>query len=608
MSWSKSLSSGIRRTEWLISVSFLLFLSAFDSAAQTLRVHSPEVGSKPNSVICSSVKECHYALGRRALQSHGARSFEKYDYDLAYSYHQLGAEAVPTLIEFLSDKEPQAWVLAGFILSEQPGIGEQHLSQLVEGAAHQHAGGWLPIAIARIGTPRAVSFIFTLFIQERSLQNQLGVAIRLLGEKAVRPLLTVVDCDGECEESLLSAAVQAFERLGAEAKSGVEGLLSIAKDNTRSIPSRVAAARAIGRIGREAKWADQELILIETQEPEHFAAVVTEALQRIGSELAVPGMLKRLTPDSDHETVMDAIRELAELGPSAKSAGPLIVTYLSSDDWDERLAAARALGYLDYSPAIDALRSSLAIKSDWRLNAVSAWSLSRLHAQAAIPDLEQLAKTHWYLPVRRAAEEALVTIRSKANSDSRTLSRSEFLRQFSRIDTEEPASPRCMMPPGLRSVPTLHFSDGDLSARSDESGASLAFLASGSGTTEQLLMEEVNGLLRRDENVFAFSNQGDSPGEGARVYQLKRSPEKRWIIVPYRELPRISDEQRLLESGDVLIASGVRELRLISRGHEESVTDFAYGVLLHPDGSITRYTCEGSASNLPEITAAKKTR
>jgi len=87
------------------------------------------------------------------------------------------------------------------------------------------------------------------------------------------------------------------------------------------------------------------------------------------------------------------------------------VDLLDSPDWNIRLAAARALGYISYEPAVKQLVGLLQDPTDVRLNWVAAESLGRLQAREAQDALRTTADNHWYPPVRTAAETALHHIR-----------------------------------------------------------------------------------------------------------------------------------------------------------------------------------------------------
>lgn len=577
---------------------FSLFVQSIISSLFCL---SAAAQDGPPKIICTSIEECHYALNRRAIVTHGAKSFEKYDYDLAYSYHRLGAAALPTLFAFLSDREPQAWLLSGFVLDGQPGISEQHLPLLIEASSRQHAGGWLTLSIARIGNQNAIDFLFTLLSQEKSFQNQLGGAIRILGVKAVRPLVAFLSCDHGCDEPLLQTGVQGFERLGSQAVSALPDLLRIARDSTRPENVRISAVRAIGKIGKDARSAEDDLIQLETSDPLIFGEEITETLQSLGSDRAVPGLLKELRPDADRDMNLYVLREIAELGPQGEKAGPLVTTFLNSDDWDERLYAARALGYIGYLPAIDALRSTLQVKSDWRLAAVSAVSLGRLRAESAILDLENLAKTHWYAPVKKVAEKAIADIRSRTPQPKFRGNKSEFLQEFFLLENEEPSVPRCLLPAGRRAVLIAHYQDGDLMASSSGGmGSGLRFVDAQNGAETLLIEEPVVGLIRDGEEVLAFANPEASIGNSGRVYQVRRDENKKWRATPYRELPHPSENQFLLPNRDILIVIGIREFRIGQRVQENPTIDFSRGVLLTADGALRSYTCEGSRSELPD--------
>lgn len=109
---------------------------------------------------------------------------------------------------------------------------------------------------------------------------------------------------------------------------------------------------------------------------------------------------------------MDRITTLVEEGRrEGAAAGPALVKAMGDgEDWDGRVTAARLLGYIDYSEGNAALIAALKNEEDWRLVYAAAESLGRRQIKAAVPALRSVAASHWYPPVRRAAERALQRI------------------------------------------------------------------------------------------------------------------------------------------------------------------------------------------------------
>ncbi|HNT27960.1 MAG TPA: HEAT repeat domain-containing protein [bacterium] len=110
------------------------------------------------------------------------------------------------------------------------------------------------------------------------------------------------------------------------------------------------------------------------------------------------------------------LRDIAEFGPAAVEAGPII---LKSYDEDEKrkndpfagsfckICAVRTLGYIGYKEATEKLLGLLDDDQNWVMVYVTVESLGRLRAQEAIPALTNISRKHWFRTVRDAAVKAL---------------------------------------------------------------------------------------------------------------------------------------------------------------------------------------------------------
>ena len=125
------------------------------------------------------------------------------------------------------------------------------------------------------------------------------------------------------------------------------------------------------------------------------------------------------------------LRNVAELGDAGRAAGPEVLRFLNAPDPGSRLAAARALGFIRYQPALPALLAALDDPVDVRLNWVAAESLGRLRNPHSVDALQRATDEHWYPPVRLAAANALRHIREDTPYATR-LGRGGFPAEFFR--------------------------------------------------------------------------------------------------------------------------------------------------------------------------------
>ena len=76
--------------------------------------------------------------------------------ELAAAVQRYGATAIPPLLQMLESPRENVRALAGYTLRDIEGLTSEHLAPLMK--ARRNGDGWIPPAIARVGTPEAVSF------------------------------------------------------------------------------------------------------------------------------------------------------------------------------------------------------------------------------------------------------------------------------------------------------------------------------------------------------------------------------------------------------------------------------------------------------------------
>ncbi|HET9475423.1 MAG TPA: hypothetical protein VFO82_16095, partial [Steroidobacteraceae bacterium] len=98
---------------------------------------------------------------------------------LAKAVQKYGAQAVPGLIKLLESDSSNARELAGYTLRDIDGLKPEHLPALMK--ARRNGDGWIPPAIARVGTPEAVAFLVEDLRKDPEIHTQVTVALRRLG-------------------------------------------------------------------------------------------------------------------------------------------------------------------------------------------------------------------------------------------------------------------------------------------------------------------------------------------------------------------------------------------------------------------------------------------
>jgi HEAT repeat protein len=331
---------------------------------------------------CGDMQACIRAIPTAAAAGDGINHEAQ---QLAKAINAYGGAAIPGLLPYLKDQRQEVRNLASFILRDQPGLREEHLSALIE--SRLRGDGWIPNAIARIGTPTAIASLVSALRKEREMGTQLTFAFKHLGPKAGPPLVALYRCDTRCDGKLLEVCASIFGELGDQANAVIPDLNAIALDKTQSLIARRAAVASLGAIGPSAVSTAPDLLKLATTEKADFGLAVDLALLGMRHPAAVDGLLNRIEKGDEN-----AFIRLAELGHTGRGAGPTLVKYLN--DPDRAVLAARTLGFIGYEPASEPL-VHLLLSDDWRAVYVACESLGQLKVAGTRSELERVTNTHW---------------------------------------------------------------------------------------------------------------------------------------------------------------------------------------------------------------------
>jgi HEAT repeat protein len=341
---------------------------------------------------CASLEECLAKFPSVATTGPGIGTSEV---ELAEAVQRFGARAIPFLIEMLEHGPENVRILAGFTLGEVEGLASEHLPALVR--ARKRGDGWIPAAIAKVGTPEAIAFLIEDLRDDPQIHTQVTGALEHLGARAAPGVADLLRCAEDCNTQVLSAAAFVISEMKESAAGAIPQLLQIASDRGMAEPARRTAILALGHVGPSAREVVPRLTELGRQEP-LLRNTLDAALVLMGSAEAIPGLLRRLPIDPKH-----VLQDIGMLGGNGYAAGPSIETYLGDHRWDVRVEAAKTLGEIGYAPAEPALRKTLTNDDDWKLAYASALALASLDAEASLASLDDVQKTHWYPPVRKIA-------------------------------------------------------------------------------------------------------------------------------------------------------------------------------------------------------------
>ena len=494
--------------------------------------------------------------------------------DLAKQIHAFGAQAAPSLIALLDSEKASVRELAGYVLRDLPGLSESHLDALID--ACERGDGWIPPAIARIGTPRAIAFLVGELKRTPRTHNQLTWALKLAGEKAARPLVAIFDAAEPVADALLEAIRHVLADMGPQA--AVVGPLLIESATNSSLPmgNRRAAVRALGILGLSAAPEVPRLQALANREPAHFSEAVDQAIVEIGTPeaaLILASQLRRAPSDR-------LLLRVARLRENGRAASAVVAELLSHEDWDVRVAAARTLGYIGATDAEDALRNALSDAGDWRVVYSAAESLGRLKATSAVVDLEAIAQRHWFDVVRSAASKAVRVVQGTETYQSRWPAANFGIEFFdynharSSVAALDPATLRFRTDPdpltttqrrelaftgvaNPQSIPSswLRLSPNGYLLGTDrgEWGGELVF-RDAVGATHTLLHANTQGIVRMPFGIVAVTGVAHLTINYGFLYVVDFEPGRMPIQRRWKSLPGAPRRMGVLENGNLFVS------------------------------------------------------
>jgi hypothetical protein len=314
-----------------------------------------------------------------------------------------------------------------------------------------------------------------------------------------------------------------------------------------------------------------------------------------GLDRGLPGLPEVFTNRLTEDPSVLSLRDLARAGPRGESAGPVVADLLNSPDWDVRIAAARALGFIEYQPAADSLVALLNDATDVRLNWIAAESLGRMRAATAKDALKETANNHWFPPVRQAALTALEHIEAGTNYVSR-FPPAHFPLEFfsyeymgeavSVCDTvalaakPEPADKKLYLPEARGQLEKLTYEVVDESAANaaerqtlmdqmpafalriaggwlagsdrGEWGGELVFIGD-DGARAILLEKNIEDVHLLGERYVAVTGIANLIGNRGMLFGVDRRSNDQWSVAPWRSLPGAPISSWPVETGELLI-------------------------------------------------------
>lgn len=498
--------------------------------------------------------------------------------EVAKELQAIGPEAIAYLLPLLSHPNKNVREAAGYALRDMKGLKEEHLEVLTR--SFQGDGGWLPSAIANIGTPKAISFLVDELVRQRETQNQITWAVaKVLGEKAVPQLLQIYQTNFGWDERLTQTMDEVFHDMDSRAESAIDPLRQIMNDGNASTAKRIHAVRALGAIGLTAERVAPDLEKMRKNGDPDLSEAAKSAILRMGTAAAAPILAEYLQKANDRDCTL-ILREIASLHQRGRSAGATVFPLLKSENWETRQCAIRTLGYIGYEEAAGDLIRLLDCVEDWGVVMSAAEALGRMEIKAATPKLTEVSQEHWYPPVREAANVALRAIRERVHPKSRyaesnfaleyfdfwnagenleKLESTDFVRLHLPIHEVDKAIPRTVLanPEGTPDVPggncAIKVSDGYLVGHNrGEWGGEIVFVDF-AGKARTLVHENTEAIHQTKSGILATTGLAHMMMNSGVIYKLDKGVTGEWQARPWRALPGAPAFSILLKDGRLLV-------------------------------------------------------
>lgn len=295
-------------------------------------------------------------------------------------------------------------------------------------------------------------FLAAMEDSEWRVRREACRAIASLGERGVSAFLPLFDRSFDLDSDVRQAARSALAAVGAPRAAAIPGLIKraadarwsvrrkairalglLVNDNRAALPAilkangdsdndvRTAAVAALARV--ELGPADTAVLCSAAAEGStHGRCVALRALGQVGAKTTEAALLREqisvlasALEDSAWRVRQAACQSLDRLDGRARSLYIKLLQRLSDSDVDVRRAAAGALNGL--APTRDHVSELLTMLKDprWKQRRLAALHLARLERRepGAERALEQVAARDRDNDVRRAAKQALASLRSK---------------------------------------------------------------------------------------------------------------------------------------------------------------------------------------------------
>jgi HEAT repeat protein len=503
-------------------------------------------------------------------------------------------EAINYLLPLLKHPNKNVRDLTSYILRDIDGLEEKHLDALIQ--SRLNGDGWIPPAIAKIGTPKALRFLEgELKTEKRNETTQLTYAFEILGEKGIPYLIDIFNDSLIFDYDLAWAIENIFRELNYKAELAIDPLIKLMLNKKSKLIIRKTAIRCLAAIGEQAARSIPSMNQLKLNEPVEFQGVINHAFIELKSEEANEYLKDKLQLllIKKNPNLFDKIlfRDIQRIGHNAKILGPILLEFINHNVWAFRLEAVETIDSIGYSEAAPKFIELLKNENDWRIVNAAINSLGKFKTKEALPGLEWISNNHWYPPVRNEAKKAIDLINNKSVSEIHneqnekdyceccidTISKSEmrelglfidstsihylsrgklsslkYLGRDRSIGLTYNSSGKVIKYPKVLQTPDrgIEVDDGYLvSSRRGEFGGELVFI--GNNNSRLTLCEDnIFNIFKGKFGIIVISDEFYEHSFITKVYKNKNG---KWGAVRWKSLPGSYISSYLLDDGKLLI-------------------------------------------------------
>ena len=477
-------------------------------------------------------------------------------------FEVYGEEAKHRLLAVANASNPAERDIAGCLLAGWTAWSPSDFPALKQAISRERGGGWIVRAMARFPVEQAAAVVMPIVEREGGM-NQASFVLGEMMPQALPQVLRRMAHAPKVERDNLAAALSFDSSFPEDAPSLNPMLRALVDASTnRSLPAdeREQALLLVAGFGVRARQHGAAIRPLanggdpQLRKAAHSALCSMLDPSVLGEILAScppPGTEATFKTDSDMPPApVDAPGEseaagcfvaLAGMGKDARQVAPRLLPYLKSTSWQWRMKTAEALGLLGNRSMSSALLPLLKDR-DWQVVAAAILAEVRLGDETAIPALRQVAQTHWYADVRRAADEAVAAVQSGNPKALDSLYRTD--NRFANLLWNNPLAeeaPRCPLPAATRAPMSVNLHAGTLGGSDrGEFGGNLTWKRAGD-PPKLLLERNVSGMLKLSDRAAWVITGLSHMGMGyAAVYRVQATDDGKVTIFRLLNLPEAS--------------------------------------------------------------------